>query len=176
MFMAPEGLNKDSRIFEKTDLYSFAVMVLFLMFSAELAIKLLFLPIEKNRAEFDESLSGFSLLLQIFKSFLPNPRERVDFDTWKVIIREMKNFDKNWLISHINCKILEQNGVDFGHLNKALEKEGGLYFYILEYFGYNIRSSQVNENEAYKLSTAMSQMQNISFRQSNAEIGNITKG
>ena len=48
IFMAPEGLDKDSRVVGKTDLYSFAIMVLFLMFPAELAIKFLFLPIEEN--------------------------------------------------------------------------------------------------------------------------------
>ena len=88
----------------------------------------------------------------------------------------MKNFDKHWLKNRINSDILEQNGLNFGHLNKALEKEGGLFFYIFDYFGYDIRSSQVNENEAYKMSTAISQMQKLSLRQSNAEIGNITKG
>ena len=62
IFMAPEGLNTDSRIKVKTDLYSFAIMVLFLMFPAELAIKLLFLPIEENWEELNKSLSKFSLL------------------------------------------------------------------------------------------------------------------
>ena len=174
--MAPEGLDKDSRVIEKTDLYSFAVMVLFLMFPAELAITLLFLPIDENWEELNQRLAGFSLILRIFKSLLTNPRERVDFDSWKVIIQEMKNFDKNWLISHINCEILEQNGLDLGHLNKALEKEGGLYFYILDYFEYDIRSSQVNENEAYKMSTANSQMQKLSMFQSNVEIQKISQG
>ena len=48
IFMAPEGLSKDSRIIGKTDFYSFGVMVLFLMFPAELGIKLLFFPIFGN--------------------------------------------------------------------------------------------------------------------------------
>ena len=176
IFMAPEGLNTDSRIKVKTDLYSFAIMVLFLMFPAELAIKLLFLPIEENWEEFNESLSEFPLLLWIFESLLPDPLERVDFDSWKVIIQEMKNFDKNLLKNRINCEILQQNGVDLSHLNKALEKDGGLYFYILDYFGYDIRSSQVNENEAYKMSTAISQIQKLSFLQSKPEMGKISKG
>ena len=67
--MAPEGLDKDSRIIGKTDLYSYAVTVLFLMFPAELVIKLLFLPIENW--EQSESLSRFPLLLWI-KNSVPN--------------------------------------------------------------------------------------------------------
>ena len=176
IFIAPEGLNKDSRVVGKTDIYSYAVMVLFLMFPAELAITLLFLPIEENWEELNESLSEFTLLLWIIKSLIPDPEDRVDFESWKVIIKEMKTFDKNCLRSPIDCEILEQNGLDLGHLNKALEKEGGLYFYILDYFGYDIRSSQVNENEAYKMSTAISQMQKLSMFQSNVEIQKISQG
>ena len=63
MFMAPEGLDKESRIVGKTDLYSYAVTVLFLMFPDELVIKLLFLPIENW--EQSKSLSRFTLLLLI---------------------------------------------------------------------------------------------------------------
>ena len=174
IFMAPEGLDKDSRIIGKTDLYSFAVTILFLMFPAELAIKLLFLPIEENLEKLTDSLSEFPLLLWIITSILPDPEKRIDFDNWKVLIQKMKTFGKNWLRSQITPEILEQNGVDFGPLNKALEKEGGLYFYILDSFGYDIRSSQVNENEAYKLSTAISQIQNLSLLQS--KIGMISKG
>ena len=63
IFMAPEGLDQDSRIIRKTDSYSYAVTVLFLMFPAELVIKLLFLPIENW--EQSKSLSRFTLLLLI---------------------------------------------------------------------------------------------------------------
>ena len=160
----------------RTDLYSFGVMVLFLMFPAELAIKLLFLPTKENWEQLNETLSEFPLLLWIINSLVPDPEDRANFESWKIIIQDMKNFSKNWLRSRITCEILEKNGVNFGHLNKALEKEGGLYFYIFDYFGYDIRSSQVNKNEAYKMSTAMSQMQKLSLLHSNEEIGNITKG
>ena len=176
IFMAPEGLNKDSRIIGKTDLYSFAITVLFLMFPAELAINLLFLPIEENLICLRLSLSRFPLLRWIITSISIYPEKRINFDSWLVMIEEMKNFDKNWLKSRINSEILERNGVDFGHLNKALEKEGGLFFYILDYFGYDIRSSLVNENEAYKMSTAISQRQKLSLLESNSKIGNITQG
>ena len=174
IFMAPEGLSKNSRIVGKTDLYSFAIMILFLMFPAELAIKLLFLPVDGKWEEFNESLSEFPLLLCIFKSLLPDPIERVDFDSWKVIIQGMKNFDKNWLTGRIKKEILEKNSVDLSPLIGVLEKESGIYFYILDYFGNDIRSSQVNENEAYNMSTAISQIQNLSLLQS--KIGMISKG
>ena len=68
IFMAPEGLNKDSRIIGKTDLYSYAITILFLMFPAEFAIKLLFLPIANW--EQSETLSRFPLLFWIKNSVL----------------------------------------------------------------------------------------------------------
>ena len=82
IFMAPEGLNKDFRIVAKTDLYSFAVMVLFLMFPAELAIKLLFFPIPGNLDiwEFRQSLSRFPLIHWIFNCLRSDPKRRADFD------------------------------------------------------------------------------------------------
>ena len=172
IFMAPEGLNKDSRIIGKTDLYSFAVTILFLMFPAELAIKLLFLPMKIRQ----EILFKFPLLLWIFKNLSFEPVKRNGLDSWRELIEIMKTFDENWLKSGIKSEILEQNGVEFGPIKKALEQEGGLYFYILDYFGDDIRSSQVNENEAYKMSTAISQVQNLSLLQSKAEIGMISKG
>ena len=84
--MAPEGLDKDFRVVGKTDLYSFAVTVLFLMFPSELAIKLLFLPIEQNLECLKLSLSRFPLLLWIITSILPDPEKRIDFDSWNVLI------------------------------------------------------------------------------------------
>ena len=48
IFMAPEGLNKDSRVVVKTDLYSFSMTVLFLLLPVDLALELLFIPIEEN--------------------------------------------------------------------------------------------------------------------------------
>ena len=159
MFMAPEGLNKDSRIVAKTDLYSFAVTVLFLMFPTELAIKLLFLPISENLEIFIQNLSGVPLIRWIYKSFRRNPKKRSDFESWRTVLRLRLKYK-----------------VDMSHLDKALEKEGGIFFYILDYFGYDIRSSQVNENEAYNLSTAISQIQNLSLLQSNIDLGLTSKG
>ena len=176
IFMAPEGLSKNARIVENTDIYSFAVTVLFLMFPAELVIKLLFLPMTENWEKFQDSLSDFSLLLWILISLCSNPEARADFDSWKVIIQEIKTFDENWLTGRIQSEILEDYGVDLSPLSDAFEKEGGIYFYILDYFGYDIRSSQVNENEAYKMSTAISKIQNLSLLQSKVELGLISKG
>ena len=174
IFMAPEGLSKDSRIVGKTDLYSFGVMVLFLMFPAELAIKLLFFPICGNLELFSQSLSRFALLYWIFKTLKTDPDARPDFDSWKIV--GMKNFEKNWLIEKIGSEILEKHGVDLSLLEKALEKEGDLYFFILEYFGYDIGSSKVNKNEAYEISKAVSRMENLSLLPSNAQLGTISIG
>ena len=70
----------------------------------------------------------------------------------------------------------KETEVNLIRLNKALEEEGGIYFYILEYFWYDIRSSQVNENEAYNLSTAISQIQNLSLLESKVELNLISNG
>ena len=174
IFMAPEGLNENSRILEKTDLYSFGVMVLFLMFPAELAIKLLFFPIFGNLELFSQSLSRFPLLNWICKTSKTDPDARPDFDSWKIV--GVKNFEKNWLIGEIGSEIIEKTGVDLSLLEKALEKEGDVYFFILEYFGYDIESSKVNKNEAYEISKAVSRMENLSLLPSNAQLGTISIG
>ena len=174
IFMAPEGLNKDSRIVAKTDLYSFGVTVLFLMFSAELAIKLLFFPVSGDLQIFIQSLSRFPLLHWIFKTLRADPEARPNFDSWRVV--EMKDFDENWLNEKIDSEVLEKNGVDLSLLDKAHEKEGDLYFFILNYFGYEIGSSKVNENEAYEISKAVSRMENLSLLPSDAQLGTISIG
>ena len=174
IFMAPEGLDKDSRKIGKTDLYSFVVTVLFLMFPTELAIKLLFFPIFGNLELFSQSLSRFPLLNWIVKTLKTDPDARPDFDSW--IVYEMKNFDEKWLIEKIGSEILEKNGVDLSLLDKAIENEGDLYFFILEYFGYDIGSSKVNENEAYEISKAVSRMENLSLLTSNAQLGTVSIG
>ena len=158
---------------EKTDLYSFAVTVLFLMFPTDLAIKLLFLPVAAKLEKFNEN---FSLMDCIYKSFLSDAQERFDFGSWKIMIEKIKSYDATWLVDQISIDLLKNRGFDMGPLNKALEKEGGLYFYILEHFGYDIRSSQVNKNEAYNLSTAISQIQNLSFAQSKIKIDILSSG
>ena len=130
MFMAPEGLDKDFRIVGKTDLYSFAVTVLFMLFPAELAIKLLFLPIEnlKERQSFVESLSHFDLLLWIFKSLSGDPKSRIDLDDWKAMIEKLKN--NKITENKFTVENLEEKGVDLTPLHKASENEAGLLFYI----------------------------------------------
>ena len=155
-FMAPEGLDKNSRIVGKTDLYSFAVTVLFTIFSGDLAIKLLFFPIAENLETFLKSLSRFPLLRCILESLRSDPEARVDFDSWSIMIDKMKNYDENLLMTKISSKTLLENRVHLDILNQTVEKEAGLYYYILDHFGYEISSSKVNENEAYKLSKAIS--------------------
>ena len=161
IFMAPEGLNKDRRIVAKTDLYSFAITLLFLSFPAELAIKLLFLPISKNLESFIKKLRLFPLLWQIFKSLRSDPEKRIDFESLRTLIKLKMNY---------------QIDVDLSHLEQALEKEGGIYFYILDYFGFDIRSSQVNENKTYNMSTSISKIHNLSRMQSKVDLGLISKG
>ena len=176
--MAPEGLNTDSRIVVKTDLYSFAVMVLFLMFPAELAIKLLFFPIPGNLDiwEFRQSLDRFPLIHWIFNCLRSDPKKRADFDSWKNVVANLKNIDENLLASKISSEILADERVAQSMLQKAVDEESGFYFFILEHFGYDIRSSQVNENDFYYLSTAISQKLKLSSIGAKSKIDLISTG
>ena len=61
-------------------------------------------------------------------------------------------------------------------LNKAVEKEAGINFNMQNYFGLETSSGQLNETNAYKLSSAISQLQNLSLLQSNAHLEMISKG
>ena len=76
----------------------------------------------------------------------------------------------------ISPEILERTGVVLDPLNKALEKEGGFYFFILEFFGYEMNSDEVNKNGFYNLSTAISHMQNLSSTYCNRKISILSKG
>ena len=177
IFMAPEGLNKDSRIVGKTDLYSFAVSVLFLMFPVDLALKLLFFPISDDLEIFLQSLYRFPLLELIFKSLtFSKSQEIFMLKSWSIVLEKKKSFDENMLIEKITQENLENKEVILDVLDKAVEKEGGFYFYILELFGYEMDSSKVNKNEAWKMSTAISHMQNISSLYFEQKIGILSKG
>ena len=61
-------------------------------------------------------------------------------------------------------------------LQKAVDEESGFYFFILEHFGYDIRSSQVNENDFYYLSTAISQKLKLSSIGAKSKIDLISTG
>ena len=178
IYMASEGLNTNFRIVAKTDLYSFAVMVLFMMFPTELAIKLLFFPISGNLDiwEFRQSLSRFPLIHWILKSLRSDPEKRVDFDSWKNVVENLKNLDENLLASKISSEILADERVAQSMLQKAVDEESGFYFFILEHFGYDIRSSQVNENDFYYLSTAISQKLKLSSIGAKSKIDLISTG
>ena len=176
IFMAPEGLNTASRVVGKTDLYSFAATVLFLMFPTDFALKLLFIPIAQNWDSLTEILSRFPLLFWIYICLSSDPEARPDFDSLNDWIKEIRKFGENWLKNKITTEILEENGIDLQLFNKEFENEGGFYFFILDHFGYDIRSSRVNENEAYKFSKAISQMENLSLWQSRAQLTPISKG
>ena len=174
--MAPEGLNKNLRIVGKTDLYSFAVTVLLLMFPIDFALKLLFIPIGKNREALVEILSRFPLLFWIYVCLSSNPEARPDLQNLNDLIEEIRKFDENCLKSKITTEILEENGIDLQLFNKELENEGAFYFFILDHFEYDVKSSRVNENEAHKVSTAISRIGNLSLLQSKAQCTPISKG
>ena len=112
----------------------------------------------------------------IVDSLSPIASKRADFDQLKFLIEQMKSFDESWFTNRITTKILQNSGVDLGPLNDSLEKEGGLYFFILEKFGFDITSSQVNKNEAYKMSTAISHMQKLSLLESKRQRDMISEG
>ena len=112
----------------------------------------------------------------ILESLFPKASERADFYQWKFLIEEMKFFDESWFTNRITTEILQNSGVDLGPLNDSLEKEGGLYFFILEKFGFDITSSQVNKNEAYKMSMAVSHMQKLSLLESKLQRDIISEG
>ena len=140
IYMAPEGLNKDSRIVGKTDLYSFGVLVLFLMFPVDLALKLLFVPISDDLEVLLQSLCRFPLLELMFKSLSSCPQKRAMPQNWSIVLKMMKFCDENLLIGKIKQENLEKKEVNLGLLDKAVEKE------------------------AWKLTTASSNMQNICFK------------
>ena len=175
LFMAPEGLDKDSRVVVKTDLYSFSMTVLFLLLPVDLALKLLFIPIEENWDVFHENLSRFPLLLWIYINSSSDPEARPDFASLNLLIEELRKFEQKWLRNKITYEILSKNNVDLKPLSEALENNG-LFYFIREHFGADTRSSRVNENEAYEMSTAMSKIQNLSLLESKAELGLISKG
>ena len=55
IFMSTEGLEKDARIVAKTDLYSFAMTVLFFILPIDLALRLLYVPVVSQSEKFRES-------------------------------------------------------------------------------------------------------------------------
>ena len=176
LFMAPEGLDRDSRVVVKTDLYSFSMTVLFLLLPVDLALQLLFLPIEESWDVFNENISQFPLLFWVYINSSSDPEARPNFASLNELIEEIRNFQENWLRNKINSEILAENDVDLKPLNAALENNHGLFYFIRQHFGSDIRSSRVNDNEAYNLSTAISKIQNLSLLESKVELGLISKG
>ena len=113
----------------------------------------------------------------IVDSLLPAASKRADFDDWKFTMEEMKSFDPSLVTDRITPEILQNSGVDLGHLEDLIEgSEGGLYFFILDKFGFDITTSQVNKNKAYELSTAISHMQKLSTLESKRQRDLISEG
>ena len=165
IFMAPEGLDKDSRIIEKTDLYSFAVTVLFLMFPVDLAMQLLFLPISKDLEIFLRSLFRFPLLDMIFKSLRYDPAKRVALQSWSSVLENMKKFDENMLVEKISSEDLERKGVVLDPLNKALINEGG---FVMD-------QNEVNK-KFWFMSKAVSHVQKLSSIYCDPKFSLLSKG
>ena len=166
IFMAPEGLDKDSRIIEKTDLYSFAVTVLFLMFPVELAVKLLFLPISQDLEIFLQSLFKFPLLELIFRSLQCDPEKRISLQNWSMIADIVKDFDEKMLIEKISSENLDKKGIILNPLNKALMNEAG---FVMD-------SSDVNKNEAWIMSKTISHIQKLSSIYCDPKFSLLSKG
>ena len=175
IFMAPEGLDTDSRKLEKTDLYSFAITVLFLLFPTEVAIKLLFLPISEGIEKFRRSLEKLPLLGAIFETLATDPQRRLGFEEWRKTIGEIKDYEPKLFTGKITRSFLENLGIDLHPMELAEEREVGAIMEILGYFEFDIGSRRVNENEAWKMSTAMSHFEKLTLETLNKTANNLSK-
>ena len=177
MFIAPEGLDKNFRIIEKTDLYSFAITVLLLIFPEELALALLFLPTSEDFKAFRQSQNRFPLLELIFESLRCDPGERIALRNWSMFFKSMKNFDENMLVKKIASeqkdlswndyfkKYLRTKGVVLDPLDKAVMSEG------FE----EMKLSQVNK-KGQLLTKAVSYMQKLSSIYCDSKFSQLSKG
>ena len=143
------------------------------MFPVDLVFNLLFLPISENLENFHQSLSNFPLLELIFKSLRWDPKKRITLRSWTTIF---ENFDKNLFTEKIKSDILEREGVVLGPINKALENEGGFYYYFVTFLGFEMNSSKVIKNETWKMTTAKSHMENLSSIYCNQKLGMLSQG
>ena len=175
IFTAPEGLDKDSRVIGKTDLYSFAITTLFLMFPADVVIKLLFLPIFEGVEKFRQSLPKLPLLGTIFDTVVTDPDKRTGFEKWRKTLEEIKKLDENWLVGKITWEVMDNIGINLVPLKAAEEKEMSLILEILGYFKFDIQSRRVNENEAWKMSAAVSHFVKLTLETLNNGANNLSK-
>ena len=179
IFMAPEGLEKDSRKLEKTDLYSFAVTTLFLLFPADLAIKLLFLPISEGVEKFRQSLSELPLLSFIFDTLATDPHRRPGFEKWRKNLEEIEEIDDKWWNGKITREVLENRGINLIPLESAEEREIGAKVEIAKCFSEeiieDIGSGRVNESEAWPMSAAVSLFEKLTLESLNKTANNLSK-
>ena len=177
IFMAPEGLRKESRVVAKTDLYSFAITTLFLLFRTDFAFKLLFLPVSQGVEKFRKTLHKFSLLNLIFDTLNLDSGKRIDFDQWKEML---ESSEESWFTTKISSEILEDHGVDLEPFTFAEEREMGMVYYMAQYFHLGSLkergSSLVNESEAWKMSEAVSHFQNLSLEALNRTSNLLSRG
>ena len=176
LFMAPEGLENNSRVVGKTDVYSFAITSLLLFFKVDLAIKLLFLPVSEGVQSIRSLFHQVPLLNLIFESLKTEPTKRPDFKKWKETLNEMQVLNAYVWTENISWEILEQLGMELEPLKLAEEKEMGIINEILEHFNFNIRSSIANKDEAWIMSKALSHFENLSLETINEKTNFLSKG
>merc|ERR1712025_976490 len=106
--------------------------------------------ISETLENFLRSLPHFPLLELIFKTLRWDPEKRFTLQRWKTILENMKNLDRKMLTEKINSDILEREKIVLEPINKALENEGGFYYYFVTFFGFEMNSSKVNKNNVWK--------------------------
>ena len=144
IFMAPEGLGTESRIKEKTDLYSFAMTSLFLIFPIDLCMKLLYVPISSELKAFRNSLRQLPILDLIFQALQSNPEKRPDFNTWKNSLMAFKAMGETILKNKISADLLNQIGVELQPLHEA-EKDDMTMVAINSFFNFDTKTYRINE-------------------------------
>ena len=174
LYIAPEGLLQGLRVIEKTDVYSFAIMVLFLLFRTDLALKLILLPITSCLDDFRENLKNFALLEIIFRSLRKEPSARPDLQEWKDFLSNSQNC--GWLQDKITTEYLESFDINLECLKLAEKSESVFLYEITSYLNDYSQNLENEMNDAWKMSDAKSRFENISFTMLNSGSKVISEG
>ena len=172
IFMAPEGLGKDSRIIGKTDLYSFAMTALFLIFPIDLCLKLLYVPISSKLKVFRDSLGQLPILYLIFQTLQSNPSIRPDYHEWKDGLTEFEKIEEKTIRNKTSTNILNQFGVDLEPLNEA-EKDDITMIAIESFFNFDSKLSSIQK--LWQWTRAQSHMNSLSLNTMNLKSKAISK-
>ena len=88
--------------------------------------------------------------------------------------------DKSWLTGKISAEVLENCGIDLEPLYLAEQREMGTMYYMAQSFFkdtlQDIGSTQVNENQAWKMSQAVSHFRNITLETLNKTSNLLSRG